>query len=154
MLALKSLTNRKGGPTGLAVAAGIDLLVDGLVLGISFLAGMQQGILLAIALTLEVLFLGLSLAGTLADSMSKMRAVVLTCGIGLALPLGALLGAPVSALPEAWQTGFYAFGPIALLYLVTEELLVEAHEGPESPLTTSMFFIGFMAIFTIEDLMQ
>lgn len=154
MLALKSATERRGVSTGLALTAGIDLLVDGLVLGISFVAGMQQGILLAIALTLEVLFLGLSLAGTLADSMSKMRAVVLTCAIGLALPLGALLGAPVSALPEAWQTGFYAFGLIALLYLVTEELLVEAHERPESPLTTSMFFIGFMAILTIEELMQ
>lgn len=154
MLALKSATEKKGGPAGLAVTAGIDLLVDGLVLGISFIAGMQQGILLAIALTLEVLFLGLSLTGSLGKTMVRGRAVLLTCAIGLALPLGALLSIPVAGLSEAWQTGFYAFGLIALLYLVTEELLVEAHECPESPLTTSMFFVGFMAILTIEELMQ
>lgn len=154
MLTLKAATEKKGGPTGLAVTAGIDLLVDGLVLGISFVAGMQQGILLAIALTLEVLFLGLSLTGSLAESMTRGKAVLLTCAIGLALPVGALLSTPVAMLPDAWRTGFYAFGLIALLYLVTEELLVEAHECPESPLTTSMFFVGFMAILTIEELMQ
>jgi ZIP family zinc transporter len=31
---------------------------------------------------------------------------------------------------------------VALLYLVTEELLVEAYEVPETPLSTAMFFIG------------
>lgn len=64
-------------------------------------------------------------------------------------PAGALLSAPVATLPEVWRTGFYAFGLIALLYLVTEELLVEAHGCPESPLTTSMFFVGFMATLSM-----
>jgi ZIP family zinc transporter len=30
------------------------------------------------------------------------------------------------------------------MYLVTEELLVEAHKEPETPLATGMFFIGFL----------
>lgn len=33
----------------------------------------------------------------------------------------------------------FAFSLVALLYLVVEELLVEAHEGPEGPLITAMF---------------
>lgn len=43
-----------------------------------------------------------------------------------------------------------AFGAAALLYLVTEELLVEAHEGQETPLLTALFFIGFLAIPVLE----
>ncbi|WP_210253199.1 hypothetical protein [Beijerinckia sp. L45] len=37
----------------------------------------------------------------------------------------------------------FAFGLIALLYLATEELLVEAHEKPDSLLITSCFFVSF-----------
>lgn len=155
MLAIKALDTKIEGPLGLATATGIDLLVDGLVLGISFVAGARQGILLTIALTLEVLFLGLSLVGEFGKSMTPSRAVGATFLVGLALPLGALFGGPIGTLPTALQTGFYAFGLIALLYLVTEELLIEAHEtGKETPLVTSMFFLGFLAILIVDELMR
>ena len=36
-----------------------------------------------------------------------------------------------------------AFGLAALLFLVTEELLVEAHEEPEIPTATALFFADF-----------
>jgi ZIP family zinc transporter len=42
------------------------------------------------------------------------------------------------------------FATAALLYLVTEELLVEAHETTETPLLTAAFFIGFIAFLTLE----
>ena len=57
------------------------------------------------------------------------------------------LGVP----PVPILKGFFAFGLIALLYLVTEELLVEAHEAPEGPIVTSMFFIGFLALLMLEE---
>ncbi|MES2326259.1 MAG: transporter [Pseudomonadota bacterium] len=155
MLAIKALDERIEGPVGLATATGVDLLVDGLVLGISFVAGARQGILLTIALTLEVLFLGLSLVGEFAQSMTRGKAIGATMLVGLALPFGALFGGPIGTLPGPLQTGFYAFGLIALLYLVTEELLIEAHEGgKESPLVTSMFFLGFLAILVVDELMR
>lgn len=37
-----------------------------------------------------------------------------------------------------------SFGSAALLYLVTEELLVEAHEAGETTFAPSMFFAGFL----------
>jgi ZIP family zinc transporter len=154
MLVLKSFADKAKGPLGLATATAIDLVVDGMVLGIGFIAGLQQGVLLTIALTLEVLFLGLTLVGEFDESLTRWKAVGATCLIGLGLPLGALLGLPISTLPAAVQTAFYAFGLIALLYLVTEELLVEAHECPETPFATAMFFVGFMAILTLEQLMR
>lgn len=46
--------------------------------------------------------------------------------------------------------GVLAFGLAALLYLVTEELLVEAHEVRENRVTTSMFFAGFLLLLMID----
>ena len=69
---------------------------------------------------------------------SRARVVWITAALVLLLPIGALLRAPVALLPTL-LTGFFAFGLIALLYLVTEELLIEAHETPDRPWVTAMF---------------
>jgi zinc transporter, ZIP family len=37
-----------------------------------------------------------------------------------------------------------SFGLVALLFLVTEELLTEAHEEKETPFQTVCFFAGFL----------
>ena len=151
MLAIKQLGRRAVGPVGLAATAGVDLLVDGLVLGIGFAAGARQGMLLAVALTLEVLFLGLALAVVLRERLSAARAIAATGAIGLLLPVGALLGGPVAVLPQFWLDTAFAFGLVALLYLVTEELLVEAHEQPDTPVATAAFFTGFLALLLLEE---
>ena len=39
----------------------------------------------------------------------------------------------------------------ALLYLVTEELLVEAHETPDRPWVAAMFFAGFLLLLLLEE---
>jgi len=131
---------------------GIDLLIDGLVLGIGFAAGAKAGLLLTVALTIEVLFLGLTVANELGEfATSRGKMVGLTAGLVLLLPVGALLGTPISTLPGPVLTGFFAFGLIALLYLVTEELLVEAHETPDRPWVTAMFFAGFLILLLLEE---
>jgi ZIP family zinc transporter len=154
MLSLKALEERIRGPLALIAAVGVDLVIDGLVLGLAFVAGAQAGILITVALTLEVLFLGVTvteeLGGTIA---SKARIVALTFGLGLLLPLGTLLALPVAGFSPGVITGFLSFGLIALLYLVTEELLVEAHEKPDTPLISAMFFIGFLGLMLLEELM-
>ena len=61
-----------------------------------------------------------------------------------------MLAAPVALLPPPFVTGFLAFGLIALLYLVTEELLVEAHETEDRPWVTAMFFIGFLLLLLLD----
>lgn len=58
MLGLRQVTQSvarpSGGlPIGFLVAIGIDLLLDGLLVGIGFAAGGEEGILLAIAIALE-----------------------------------------------------------------------------------------------------
>lgn len=154
MLGLKSLEARVRGPVALIAAIGTDLLIDGLVLGLAFIAGAQAGLLLTIALTLEVLFLGVTVTEELGETVtSKTRIVMLTFALALLMPLGSLLALPVAQFPPAVIAGFLSFGLIALLYLVTEELLVEAHEKPDSPLISAMFFIGFLGLMLLEELM-
>ncbi|MFK3841814.1 ZIP family metal transporter [Serratia sp. NPDC087055] len=153
MLLVRRLGERAQGPVGFVAAVGIDIFIDGLVLGIAFAAGAKAGLLLTLALTLEVLFLGLSIVGDLRDFLGKrIRAILAVAGLALLLPIGGMLGAPIATLGAFWLTAFLAFGLIALLYLVTEELLVEAHEGgKDTPLTTAMFFAGFLLLLLLEE---
>ena len=153
MLLVKRLGEKAKGSVGLIATVGIDILIDGLVLGIGFAAGAKQGLLLTGALTLEVLFLGIAVASKLKQtSGSAGRVVGTVAGLALLLPMGALLGTPIGALPGPYLAGFFAFALVALLYLVTEELLVEAHAVPEQPWTTAMFFIGFLGMLVIEEI--
>ena len=84
---------------------------------------------------------------------SRLRIIVIVSALALLLPIGALAAVPVAALSPVMIAGFLSFGLMALLYLVTEELLVEAHEKPDTPLISSMFFVGFLALLTLEEMM-
>lgn len=156
MLGVRWLGDKASGPIALIAMVGVDILIDGLVLGIGFASGGTAGLVLTIALTLEILFLGLSVAtvmGSGSGALSRPGAIVgVTTALALLLPLGAMVGLPAGALPGPWLAGLFAFGLVALLYLVTEELLVEAHEDKaDTPPVTAMFFVGFLALIVLEE---
>lgn len=154
MLAIKALSVAMRTAATLVIVTAFDILVDGLVLGIGFAAGAKQGWLLTIALTIEILFLGVAVAIELRGKQSSgARIVAVIAGIGLLLPLGAAVGTAVGALSATYLAAFFAFSLVALLYLVTEELLVEAHEQKEGPFTAALFFLGFLLLLIIEELM-
>ena len=154
MLLVEQIGERTEGRTGLLTLVGVDMFIDGLVLGLGFAVSTKAGLLLTIALTLEVLFLGLSLAAELGEeTISRARTIGLTTAAVLLLPVGALAASAVAQLPNEVLTGFFAFGLIALLYLVTEELLVEAHETPDRPWVTALFFVGFLLLLVLEEMM-
>lgn len=155
MLGLRHMTGKEkeaegergGWPWGLLTAVGVDLLIDGILLGTGFAAGAKEGILLAIALALECLSLGLATAATLGKVARAGRVTVIAATAALALPF--LVGATGGTALLQWLSGHtlagvLAFGCAALLFLVTEELLVEAHEVRETPAITAMFFAGFL----------
>lgn len=155
MLLLRHLSDSaEQGPIGLVAASGLDALIDGLVLGLGFEAGWQQGTLLAIALAVEFLFLGLSIAGAFGQGSRRRTVIGSATGVALAVPLGVLIAQPIGRLPKIWRAVAFAFGLIALLYLVTEELLTEAHEKPETAWGAAMFFIGFLALTVVNEMMM
>src|SRR3546814_5890973 len=95
MLGLKAAESRFEGPVALLAAIGLDLTIDGLVLGIAFIAGEKAGTLLAVALTLEVLFLAPTLTNDLVGRYRKAKANGLTCPLGVLVPNGELAGQTV-----------------------------------------------------------
>ncbi|WED42199.1 ZIP family metal transporter [Legionella cardiaca] len=163
MLLLKIFANklaeRETGDTGISPglisAVGIDLFIDGILIGIAFLTGTRGGLLIAVALAMEVLFLGISTTATLGKRAVTVKIrFAITILLALLIPLGSISGALVlSQLPNAITEGILAFGVAALLYLVTEELLTEAHEHDiETPFITACFFIGFLCILLLENI--
>lgn len=154
MLGLKAIEARFKGPVALLAAIGLDILIDGLVLGLAFIAGAKAGLLLTIALTLEVLFLGLTLTTELGETLkSRLKVVATVSALAILLPLGALIATPIASLSPVVIAGFLSFGLMALLYLVTEELLAEAHETSDTPLISAMFFVGFLGLLLLEEVM-
>ena len=72
-------------------------------------------------------------------------------GVGALFVAGAMIAVSLlHNLNGAALGGVLAFGLAALLYLVTEELLVEAHEVRETRATTAMFFVGFLVLLMID----
>ncbi len=157
MLALSEFAHRleKNGderPVGILVGVGIDVFLDGFLISISFFAaGNKEGVLLTLALALEMLSLGLAVATALGKHNPDRRRVLRSTGLlFLLLVVGAGLGALLLPLmTDSLLEVVLSFGLAALLYLVTEELLVEAHKEPETPLATGMFFCGFLVFLLL-----
>lgn len=136
-------------PFGLIAGGAIDLFIDGVLIGVAFLAGMESGILIAISLSLCAFFLNLTISSTLTQKGAKrsVQFFTIVC-IAAMLPLGAWIGASVLAqLPASILIETIAFGVAALLYLGVEELLAEAHGGEhDTAYTSAAFFLGFLVI--------
>ena len=145
-------TGRSG---GLVIASSVDVFIDGLLIGVSFDVGLKAGIIITIALAIELLFLALSVASTLAkEGKSKLRIIATTIALSLLVLIGATIGGTLlQGIHGSGLEGIIAFAVAALLYLVTEELLVEAHrEDKDSAFATTMFFVGFLIVLILESL--
>lgn len=161
MTGIKKLTEGKGIlptseakniiPWALVIAIGVDILIDGLLLGIGFAAGEAEGILLAIALAIELLSLGMATATELGDNQITMKkSIGLIVVLAFVFFASAVLGALIlNSASHNVMDLVLSFGLSALLFLVTEELLKEAHEEKETIWHTATFFGGFIAFVII-----
>ena len=141
MLLIKRLAGRAGG----LAPVGVDLFIDGLLLAIGFAAGEKGGLILLLGLTLETLSLGLATAPSLAKSgLRSGRVLCILVALGAAILAGALTGSALPLDSAVVLSLILGFGVSALLYLVVEELMTEAHEVEDRMPTTAMFFLGFL----------
>ena len=156
MFGLKLVTDRMGHgaagglAVGLVLATFVDVAMDGFIIGAGFAAGGETGPVLAIGLSVELLFLGLALTS---EAPGGWRIVALSGALGLTVGGAAVVGKlALAGASHAVIGGALAFSAAALLYLVTEELLMEAHDGEqkESPLTTLVLFAGFLAFWSVQ----
>eukprot|EP00929_Paragymnodinium_shiwhaense_P028036 TRINITY_DN1632_c0_g1_i2.p1 TRINITY_DN1632_c0_g1~~TRINITY_DN1632_c0_g1_i2.p1 ORF type:complete len:430 (+),score=103.19 TRINITY_DN1632_c0_g1_i2:49-1338(+) len=146
-------------PLALIGAVVIDSAVDGLLIGLSLSASESAGWAMALATSIEMGFLGLSFCASLRTRLSsslKLVAVAVVPPLTILLmgACGYLLGNVLSENPAIFVS-FIAFSIVALLFLVTQELLVEAKElAGESVLVNSMFFIGLMGGILLEKVLD
>jgi len=108
----------------------VDAAVDGFLIGIAYEAAHEAGAIMAAATSIEMAFLGLTFALTLSASSHVARAAVLSLPpvvLFSATILGSLLGKSLEGQPLLFNA-CVSFGATALLFLVTQELLVEARE--------------------------
>lgn len=145
-------------PVALAVAVFVDSFVDGFLIGISSASGATTGVVMTVALTIEMGFLGLTFSSSMRNQPLLTRFLSVSGG-PITLLLGGVAGsagAHALSFYPALHIGLVSFGVAALLYLVTEELLLEAHEGLESTGAGHVwwvdlcFFIGFLLSFLME----
>lgn len=122
--------------------------MDGFIIGAGFAAGGETGPILAIGLSVELLFLGLALTS---ETMKGWRIVAISGALGAVVLTSSLIGNfLLSGASHAVIGSTLAFSAAALLYLVTEELLMEAHEVEEKPISTLVLFGGFLAFWSIQ----
>jgi len=133
---------------GLIAATFIDVAVDGFIIGAGFAAGGNTGLILALGLSVELLFLGLSLVS---DTIKGWKVVVMTLSLSAVVLTCTVLGNYLlSGASTSLISAILAFGVAALLYLVTDELLVEAHVIEEKPSSTLWLFAGFLVFWSIQ----
>jgi ZIP family zinc transporter len=142
------LSGTEGANVGLISTVFIDAAVDGLIIGAGFAASKETGFVLAIGLSVEMLFLGLSLVS---NTMKGWRIVALTTLLGVDMIASILLGNYfLTGASPSVISAILSFGVAALLYLVTEELLIEAHTVEEKPTSVLWLFSGFLLFWTFQ----
>jgi ZIP family zinc transporter len=147
----RDIGGQYAGAAGLLITVSIDMLIDGVLIGVTFLDNPDTGVIIAVALAIEVLFLGVAGVIALPRDMGVVRKLAVPTAFGLLLASGVIGGVlALDGVTGAPIAIILAFGSAALLYLVTEELLVKAGKVPETPVSTTLFFVGFLAIFLLD----
>jgi zinc transporter, ZIP family len=137
-------------PRGLLLAVFFDVAMDGAIIGAGFAAGGETGPVLAIGLSVEMLFLGLSLT---TDAPGGKRIIALSGALGATVMVAAMAGKLLlGGASHTVIAGTLAFSAAALLYLVTEELLIEAHNAKvkETPASVLVLFGGFLCFWIVQ----
>lgn len=144
-------TEQVGLPIAMLGAVAVDVVVDGFLIGVSFAANEQAGQFLTIALGLEMFSLGLALSISLTQSsISRINSMLVIAALATTVVASAVASHfVIHYLPESSIPFLLAFGLAALLYLVTEELLHEAHQLPDNAYITATFFIGFLIFLVL-----
>jgi len=156
-------------PWATVIPMAIDFVLDGILMGLSFAAaagsgddtessedsGPSAGLIIVISLSVEKITLGSSTTLAMIKSgVSKFTALGVVTALAASMFLGAAFGATVVASLQGTPI-FYsaiAFGVASLLWLVTEELLEEAHEVKDTTMTPVYFFAGFLIPMVLDKL--
>lgn len=145
-------------PMSLIIPVIVDCIVDGFLIGSTSAISLRAGIILSFANMIEMGFLGLAVSVrvkscTGSSMCARYSSLIVPPLIMLAASiLGALSGSAAMSHPMVY-IGFISFGIVSLLYLVVNELLVEAREalaGQEYWWTAMILFAGIYSVILMD----
>jgi zinc transporter, ZIP family len=154
MVLLKYVTGRlekrraEGLPVGMAAAAAVDTAIDGVIVGAGFAVDPSLGLMLALGLGVELGALNLALASEFRkQGAGRWTTSAIVTLNALLLVAGAMAGAALlEGASDRTLTLVLSFSAAALLYLVTEELLVKGNEDANTAATSAAFFAAFLVL--------
>lgn len=149
MLAIRQFLGGEGGagPGSLVATVLTDVLVDGVLIGLSAALGSGTGLLFAVALAPEMGLLGVTAADSLTGRWRTGRVLAAALGIGLGITAAGALGWFIAQGGAALATGVLGLGASVIIYLIMEELLREAHETDAGPWEVAVLFGCFLPFF-------
>lgn len=146
-------------PIALLAAVCIDSALDGLLVGTSTALDPTTSSILSASLTVESSFLGLTIATAIRSCPAASNIKLLGTTLApTSLLLGSVVGgglAPAMAESPALLAGLLGFGTSATLFMVAEELLLQAHEDGADHIwwVDAQLYLGFYASVTLEKLL-
>lgn len=142
-----SLSVQKQFNYGMIITVFIDAALDGVTIGAGFAAGQKVGFALALGLSVEMLFLAMSLVS---DTIKGIRLLLLSAAFSVTIFVCAAIGYHFLSQSSGHAIAIaLAFSAAALIYLVTDELLIEAHEHEEKSYAMLFLFGGFVLFWCI-----
>lgn len=140
-----------GAPMGLIMGDVVDQVISGLLLGIGITSGQHLGLLLSFAMTIEDVTFGLAIATLMrAAGIGRGPTLAVAAALGVEFIVVSILTVLlIPAHAQLISTLIISFGSAALLFVVTEQLLVEAHEQRRATLLSGGFFIGFLLLLVV-----
>jgi len=144
-------------PIGLISAVWVNGAIDGLLIGIAFVSSGTAGLITAIALGIEQGLLGITTTKSLSRSFTTFSTFAISVLLVIPIPIfGLIAGIYLNTLPPELFACINAFGLSGLLYLVTEELLIEAHEDPETDKWYVSYhtFLGFAIVVVLHEFLH
>lgn len=147
--------------TMLALAVTIHNLPEGMAVGVAIAGAMAgSGISVAAALALSV---GIAIQNVpegaiismplRAAGNSRWRSFMIGSLSGIVEPIGGLLVILMASLLTPMMPYFLSFAAGAMLYVVIEELIPEASQGPHSNISTIGFATGFALMMVLDVVM-
>lgn len=149
MLAIRALSTDQSdtGAGSLVPTVTADILVDGVLIGISAALASGTGLLFAIALAPEMGLLGLTAGQALSQRWPPRQIIVAGGAVGAAITAAGALGWVLAQTGRAVTTTVLGLGASVIIYLVLEELLREVHETDTGPVEVAVLFGFFLPVF-------
>jgi ZIP family zinc transporter len=126
---------------------------EGMAVGLAFAAGGPDlGVPTAVAIAVQNIPEGFAASAPLLQAgASKGRAIGFGFATGVVEPPAALLAAAAAGLAGALLVGGLAFAAGAMIYVVVDELIPEAHGHGNERLATAGFVAGFVLMLVLDN---